>query len=402
VTRLVIVGNGMATGRLLDELLPRAAGAFDITVVGDEPHGSYNRIMLSPLLAGEVERTVLIQKPPSWYRQRSVCFLGGVRAEAIERGARRLRLSDGQELAYDQLVLATGARPARIAAANQHLRHLYQFRTLDDVEAIAARAGSARDAVVVGGGLLGLEAAHGLSCRGLRVTVVHRGGWLLNRQLDAAAGACLRRVLEARGIRFVLDAEVASFEPLPGTDRLHQVVLDNGVRLAGDLAVIATGIEPNGELGLAAGLAGQRAIQVDAVLATADPVISAVGECCEYAGATFGLVEPIWRQCSTLAARLSGRPVDGFRLGAVATKLKVAGVQVFSAGEFRADSTHRELRLSDPENNLQRTLLVRDGCIVGIALVGDVRDGQYYFDLMQRCVDVRPLLEALLLPGGVI
>ena len=229
--RLVIVGNGMATGRLLDELLKRAADRFEITVIGDEPQGSYNRIMLSPVLAGETGADAIIQKPASWYAERGIRFIAGVRAEHIDRAANRVLLSSGESVSYQHLVIATGSRPARIAAKNQQLANIHSFRTLDDVAAISDAALTVQQAVVVGGGLLGLEAAYGLACRGVAVTLVHRSDWLLNRQLDAESGGYLRKVMLAKGVRFVLGAEVESFEPCAGSDRVNAALLTNGMRL---------------------------------------------------------------------------------------------------------------------------------------------------------------------------
>lgn len=389
---LVIVGNGMAAGRLIDELLSRTQ-TYAITVIGDEPHGSYNRIMLSPVLAGELESRAIIQKDGDWYQAHGIHFIGGGRVETIHRKAQTVVLADDTVIGYDHLVLATGSSPARIPAENQHLDNIFAFRTLDDVAAITGAGHRARTAIVVGGGLLGLEAAYGLAQRDVEVTVVHRSPWLLNRQLDETAGGLLRSVMEEMGIRFQLGNEIQTFV---GEGSVSGAVLKDGVFVAGDLAVIATGISPNKALGIEAGITTGRAIEVDSWMATSDTHISALGECCEFESETFGLVEPIWHQCVALAERLAGNPQSPFTLKPVATKLKVSGVQLFSAGEFISKPHHRELVMQDPANNTYRKILLDNDRIVGTVLFGNTRDGQFYFDLMQQQTPVNQWLPQLI------
>lgn len=402
-TSLLIIGAGMATGRLLDEICRRNPRRFDITVVGDEIHGSYNRIMLSSVLAEEVVAHAIIGKPSDWFKAKGIRFIGGRRAIAIDRDQKMVVLDDGAELTYDELVLATGSRPAQIAATNQHLHNIYSFRTLQDVSCIAAAAEAAHSrvssgrsarAIVVGGGLLGLEAAYGLAKKGLPVTLVHRSGWLLNRQLDAGAAGYLRRVMEAKNISFELGAEVSSFT---GSKDVSGAQLTNGRFIECDLAVIATGISPNKELGLAAGLVGSRGVRVDEFMRTSDRAISAIGECTEYEGETFGLVDPIWQQCITLADRLSYEQMTPFSSQPVATKLKVSGVQLFSAGEHLTSGEHRELLLEDPGAGIYRKLLLREDRVVGIVLFGDTRDGPEYFSMMQDRADISLIAATLVL-----
>lgn len=397
---VVIVGNGMATGRLLDELMKRNPGQFDITVVGDEVHGGYNRIMLSPVLAGETTPADIINKPVSWYEQAGIRSVRGARVETVDTALKRVTTTEGHVFVYDELVLATGSRPARIAADNQQLQHIHSFRTLEDVDRIAVSACASLShapslgarAVVIGGGLLGLEAAYGLAQKGLAVTLVHRSAWLLNRQLDEQSGAFLKQMMEQKNVRFQLGCEVTRFD---GDDQVRGVQLDNGDYLRCELAVIATGISPNKELGLEAGLQGVRGIEVDAFMRTSDPCVSAIGECTEFNGATFGLVEPIWQQCITLADRLALQRYSPFADVPVATKLKVSGVQLFSAGEHMTAPDHRELLYIDAAYGIYRKILLREGCIVGVVLFGDTRDGQDYFNMMQArqaVTEIAPLL----------
>ncbi|SMF12779.1 assimilatory nitrate reductase (NADH) beta subunit [Alteromonadaceae bacterium Bs31] len=393
-TQLLIVGNGMASGRLLDEILRRSADKFSITVVGDEIEGSYNRILLSSLLAKEAKRDSLIQKDRAWYESNNIRFISGQRGEKIDHKHQQLILSDGSKLGYQQLVLATGSRPARIPAKNQQLQHIYSFRTLADADTLSQLSTKAKKAVVVGGGLLGLEAAYGLAQRGLKVVLVHRNAWPLNRQLDAGAGDMLRQVMEQKNIQFQLGTEVETFI---GEEKVSAAQLSNGERIRCDLAVIATGITPNKELGEASGLSCKRAIQVDHYMKTSAENVSALGECCECEGASFGLVEPIWHQCVTLADRLCFDKNTPFVNPTVATKLKVSGVQVFSAGKHLSAQQHREIVLQDRQNKIYRKLLVKDGKLDGIVLFGDTRSGNSYFEAMQKQSELPDDLSKLLL-----
>lgn len=392
-SKLVIVGNGMATGRLLDELAKHSEAYFDITVIGDERHGSYNRIMLSPVLAGETHAHDIIQKPPQWYIDNDVHFISGTLATHIDRQHQQVITDDGHKIPYDHVVLATGSQPAKIPAANQHLSNIFSFRTLDDVDAIDQCAQNAHHAVVVGGGLLGLEAAYGLACKGVNVTLIHRSQWLLNRQLDKTAGDYLRLVMEDKGIQFCLGTEVSEFI---GKQQVTGALLNNGQQLACDLVIIATGITPNKQIGEQSNLDCGRAILVDDYMTTSDTAISALGECCEHAGNTFGLVEPIWQQCQTLAAKLSASESTAFSTQPVATKLKVSGVQLFSAGEYLTKPGQREIIFNNPAQGVYRKLLLNDNKIIGIVLFGDTRDGQHYFELMQSNTDVSAVASRLI------
>lgn len=382
---LVIVGNGMAAGRLIDELLKRDASQFEITIVGEEAHGSYNRIMLSPVLAGELAAESVIQKDANWYKDHGIRFIAGGFVQQIYADSKHIRLASGHNLFFDELVLATGSRPAKIKAHNQHLQNIYSFRTLRDVDTISKSAELGRHAVVVGGGLLGLEAAHGLAQKGIGVTVVHRSNRLLNRQLDDKAAKMLQALMALRHIQFELNAEITEFS---GTDRVAMATLNNGKRLPCDLAVIATGITPNAMLGESAGAQVNRGIDVDAYMRTNQRHISALGECCEFQGETFGLVEPIWEQCVVLAERLACDNLQAFELKPVPTKLKVSGIHLFSSGDYITREDHRELVVHDPASGVYRKLLIKDNRLVGSVLFGDVRDGQFYFELMQKNIPI--------------
>ncbi len=382
----------MAAGRLVDELL-RLSAPYRITVIGDEPQGSYNRILLSSVLAEETTVANVIQKDANFYATQKITFLGGQRVVAINAEERSLTLSSGNPLHYDELVIATGSRPATIPAQSKSPVGVMAFRTLDDVATMIQTVTPQTHALVVGGGLLGLEAAYGLAKRGATVTLVHRSHHLLSRQLDPQAGAYLKAEMAERNIRFQLGTEVATFD---GGMQLTGVTLTNGQTIECSLAVVATGITPNTELAHTANLATARAIIVDEALRTSVEHISALGECSEYQNTTFGLVDPIWRQCECLAQRLAGLAYTPFDLQPVATKLKVSGVSVFSAGEHLTQPEHRCLVINDPKNRTYRKLLLKGNQLVGIVLYGDTRDGLFYFELMNSGRDVSADVNTLL------
>ncbi len=390
--KLIIIGNGMATSRLLDELLRRGAGRYDITVFGEEAGGAYNRILLSPLLAGETDREAIQLKGADWYRDNGIRLHSGDPAIRIDRIARHVVSRSGVQCEYDQLVLATGSRPARIPADNRTLDGIFDFRTSDDVDRILECSGRCREALVIGGGLLGLEAAHALNKRGLDVTLVHRADWLMNRQLDRYAGRMLRRALEARGIRFVLGDEVAAFE---GEREIEAATLKSGIRITAGCAVIATGITPNFELARDAGLSCRHGLLVDDLLRSEDPAVSALGECIEHRGRTFGLVAPIWEQARLLADRLVRGLTTPYSAAPVPTQLKVSGINLFSAGEHLDAPGLETLTLCDHAAGVYRKLLLKDNRLAGVVLYGDTRDGPWYFELLQQQTALDDLIPML-------
>jgi nitrite reductase (NADH) large subunit len=391
--KLVIIGNGMVTGRLLDELLARPSKCFDITVISAESYGSYNRIMLSSVLAKDASITSIMQKDKDWYTERNIQLICDAPVMTIDRKQKCVTTKQGMLVNYDQLVIATGSRASQIPAKNTDLKNIFLFRTIADTQAILDTAQQARSAIVVGGGLLGLEAAYGLAKSGASVTLIHRSAWLLNRQLDQTAADMLKKVMAAMGIHFYLSNEVESFN---GDSVLQSATLKNGETITADLAVIATGITPNAELGLESGLQGKRAIKVNDYMQSSDHCISALGECIEHEGETFGLVDPLWRQAETLASRLADNQQQPFSNQATATKLKVSGVNVFSAGEVQTREGLRELIVQDSNNNIYRKLLIENDLIKGIVLFGDVRSGTYYFELMQAETNIAHLLPNLI------
>ena len=392
-TKLVIVGNGMATNRLLDEILKRKGKAYTITIIGDESYSSYNRIMLSAVLAKDFDENQIVYHDDLWFKKNHITLVTQTKIEQIHREDKYVQSTSGNKYYYDQLILATGSRPAIIGAANQHLDNIFSFRTLADTHRIIHAAEGASAALVIGGGLLGLEAAYGLAKFGVKVTLVHRSAWPLNRQLDQDAGVMLKKSMEKMGIEFRLSSEVARFH---GIDKVAAAELKNGEKIVADLVVIATGITPNAELGSTCELAGERAILVDDFMQTSDACISALGECVEHKGKTFGLVDPIWRQAESLAARLVEAKMLRFTNQSIATKLKVSGVQVFSAGKISPEAEERSLTVSDPQENIYRKLIFKDNRITGIVLFGDVSSGPFYFEKMQSNDDMSKYLPNIL------
>lgn len=377
--QLLVIGNGMAGARFVEEFRARAGESFDVTVLGDEPHGGYNRIILSGVLGGFRTAVDIVTHPPDWYRDRRVDFHAGTRAERIDRTRKVVRCADGSVHAYDALVIATGSRPFVPPIDGLNASHVHVFRTLEDCERIRAAARDARSAVVLGGGLLGLEAASGLSALGVPTTVLHRAPQLMEQQLDGAAGAALERRITALGVAIRTDAQaIRAFDDEDG----RGIALADGRRIPADLIVVCCGIVANAELALDAGLNVERGIVVDDGLQTSDPAIFAVGECAQHRGVTYGLVEPLWEQCKILADRLTRRPVSygGSRVG---TKLKVAGVNVVALGERDPRPGDDVISALDAEGRFKRAI-ARNGVLVGAQVVGDAKAAAAFAKAFER------------------
>jgi nitrite reductase (NADH) large subunit len=384
--RLVVVGNGMAGMRAVEELLARAPDRFDITVIGAEPHPNYNRILLSSVLAGEKRLDEIIINPREWYDRHGIRLIAGILATAIDRAARQVMLADGATIPYDELLLATGSKPLAPPIPGLGLPGVRAFRDIADVEAMIEAARPDRRAVVIGGGLLGLEAAWGLKRRGMSVALVHLMPTLMERQLDVAAAELLHRDLDARGIGFFINCQT---EEIFGTDRAEAVLLADGRRLPADLVVLAVGVRPNIDLVRHAGLDVNRGVLVGDDMATSDPHIHAVGECIEHNGQVFGLVAPIWEQAKVCGARLAGDATAVYVPPPVFTSLKITGIDVFSAGTLAAaDEADEEITLHDAKCGLYKKVIVRDNRVVGSVLYGGVGDGSWYVELMRERTDV--------------
>jgi nitrite reductase (NADH) large subunit len=391
---LVVIGNGMAGMRTVEELLKReGASRYRITVFGAEPHVNYNRIMLSSVLAGDKGFDDIVINSREWYEANSIRLIAGDPVTAIDREARTVKAASGFTVSYDRLLIATGSRPLAPPIPGLGLPGVCAFRDIADVEKMLAASRTQKRAVVIGGGLLGLEAAWGLKQRGMSVALVHLMPTLMERQLDAAAGQLLQRDLDRRGIAFFTDGQT---EEILGTERAEGVQLADGRTIPADLVVLAIGIRPNIDLARAAGLQVSRGISVFDDMRTSDPDIFAVGECVEHRGQCFGLVAPIWDQAKVCAAQLAGENTVLFEQCALSTSLKITGIDVFSAGALMAaDAADDEITLRDDARGVYKKIVLREGKLVGAVLYGDVTDGAWYLQLMQEKRDIAELRERL-------
>jgi nitrite reductase (NADH) large subunit len=396
---LVIIGNGMAAARLVEELSRRALGRYAVAVVGEEPTLAYNRVLLSSVLAREVAPSDVELKPARWWREHGVTLLYGHTATAIDPDIRRVRLAGGATLTYAKLVLATGSRPIRLTVPGANLPGVLTFRDLGDVDRISSAAAQGLRAVVIGGGLLGLEAAYGLAKAGAKVDVIHLIDRLMERQLDPRAAAMLRRAVEAKGIAVHLNAETAAIR---GTKKVEAVALKDGRELPADIVVMAVGIRPNAELAQAAGIDVNRGIVVDDTLQTSLAGIHAIGECAEHRGVCYGLVEPAYEQARILAQRFSGDATAAYPGSVLATNLKVSGINVFSAGDFLGQPGTEQIVLSDPGLDSYRKLVIADGRLVGAVLYGDTADGLWYLDLIRSGASVEPFRSDLVFGRALV
>jgi nitrite reductase (NADH) large subunit len=389
---LIIIGNGMATARLVDQLATRALGRYAIAVIGEEPRLAYNRVLLSSVLAGAVPLSEIELKPPKWWTDRGVTLLYGHRAVSIDNDVRRVRLAAGATLPYGHLVLATGSRPIRLSVPGNDLPGVLTFRDLGDVAALQVAAASGKSAVVIGGGLLGLEAAYGLARAGVKVGIVHLMDRLMERQLDARAAAMLKRAIEKQGVEVHLGAQTAAIR---GERRAEAVELADGRVLPADIVVMAIGIRPNADLAASAGLNVNRGIQVDDGLQTSRAGIYAIGECAEHRGTCYGLVEPAYEQALVLARRLAGETGAAYAGSVLATNLKVSGVHVFSAGDFLGSPGTNDIVFSDPGLNIYKKLVLDGDRLVGAVLYGDTADGLWYLDLIRSGMPISGFRDGL-------
>ncbi|WP_033074062.1 nitrite reductase large subunit NirB [Sphingopyxis sp. MWB1] len=389
---LVVIGNGMAGCRAVEELLARDPARYRVKIFGAEPRVNYNRIMLSPVLAGEKSFDDIVINDADWYAKNGIALIAGDPVVAIDRAAKTVTTRGGVSESYDKLLIATGSDPFIIPVPGKDLPGVIAFRDMDDVAAMLDAAEKGGSAVVIGGGLLGLEAAHGLSLRGMKVTVLHLMPTLMERQLDEAAGWLLKQALEARGQTILTGADTAE---IVGDGRVEGVILKDGTLIPADLVVMAVGIRPSTALAREAGLAVGRGIQVDDHMVTSDPDVLAVGECVEHDGQVYGLVAPLWDMCRSLADGLVEKPT-GYRGSVTSTKLKVSGIDVFSAGDFSGGDGCEDIVLRDASRGVYKRVIVKDDRIVGAVLYGDTADGNWYFDLLKKQEDVSDLRDVLI------
>lgn len=393
--RLVVVGNGMAGMRTVEELLKLAPDLYDITVFGAEPHPNYNRILLSPVLAGEQTLDDIVIHPYEWYEGHGIRLLAGRAVTRIDRARRVVVADDGSEVHYERLLLATGSNPVILPIPGARLPGVITYRDIADTNAMIEAAQRYRRAAVIGGGLLGLEAANGLKARGMEVTVVHVMPWLMERQLDETAGRLLQRSLEARGLRFLL--RTTTTELIAGeSGRVCALRFADGSTLGAELVVMAVGIRPNTALAEAAGLHCNRGVVVDDTMQTFDPRIYAVGECVNHRGVAYGLVAPLYEQAKVAANHLARFGIGRYAGSVTATKLKVTGIDLFSAGNFLGGEGCEEIVLSDPGAGVYKKLVVKDDRLIGACLYGDTVDGSWYFKLLREGRSIADIREHLM------
>ncbi|WP_170367336.1 nitrite reductase large subunit NirB [Ruegeria arenilitoris] len=389
--KLVVIGAGMASGRVLEHLTETAPDVFDITLFNAEPRGNYNRIMLSPVLSGEKTYEDIVTHDGDWYAQRGIACRFGEHVVKIDREMKVVEGENGH-VPYDKLLIATGSAPFIIPVPGKDLPGVISYRDLDDTNAMIDAAAKGGNAVVIGGGLLGLEAAAGLAERGMTVTVVHLMGHLMERQLDEAAGYLLRKDLERRGITVRTQA---STKTILGEGRAEAVLLESGETLPADLVVMAVGIRPETRLATDAGLDVARGIEVNAQMQSSDPDVMAVGECVEFDGHLFGLVAPLFDQAKVVANTLLGQP-DAFVVKELATKLKVTGCDLFSAGDFAEGEGRDDIVFRDPARGVYKRLVIEDDRLIGAVMYGDTADGSWFFGLIKDGTDIDEMRDTLI------
>ncbi len=389
---LVVIGNGMAGCRAVEEVLARDATRYAITIFGAEPRVNYNRIMLSPVLAGEKSFEDIIINDAAWYADNGIELVSGDPVIAIDPATKAVRSQSGRTVSYDKLLIATGSDPFIIPVPGKDLPGVVTFRDLDDVDRMVDAAGKGGDAVVIGGGLLGLEAAHGLALRGMKVTVIHLMPTLMERQLDEAAGWLLKAELERRGQTILTQADTGE---IFGNGKVEGVRLKDGREIPASIVVMAVGIRPATALARDAGLEVNRGIVVDDHMVTSDADVLAVGECVEHDGMVYGLVAPLWDMCRSLADGLV-ESENPYRGSVTSTKLKVSGIDVFSAGDFAGGEGCEDIVLRDATRGIYKRVIVREDRVIGAVLYGDTADGSWYFDLLKRQEDVSEIRDALI------
>ena len=392
--KLVLVGNGLAGMRCLEDLLDMAPDRYEVTVIGEEPWGNYNRIMLSPVLSGDKSIEDIMLHPHAWYSDKGIHFIAGDAAVKIDRPRKQVHTEKGILVDYDRLILATGSKPFIPPIKGSDLKGVLSFRDIYDVNTMLEYCKNKKNAVVIGGGLLGLEAAYGLKQRGMNVTVLHLMDRIMDRQLDARASALLKQSIEAKGIPVLTEANT---EELIGQDgHVSQLRLKDGTVLDADFVVFAVGIRPNMALAQSAGLRCNRGVMVNDTMQTFDPSIYAVGECIEHRNQTFGLVEPLWGQAFICASHLAEHGSLTFKAPTVPTQLKVSGCDVFSAGNFEPADDYEDIILNDEKRHIYKRIIIQQDKVIGAVLFGDTEDGAWYAELIADQTPISSIRNKLL------
>ena len=398
--KLVLVGNGLAGMRCLEDLLDMAPDRYEVTVIGEEPWGNYNRIMLSPVLSGDKTIEDIMLHSHTWYRDKGIRFIAGDAAVKIDRARKQVLTQNGELVDYDRLILATGSKPFIPSIQGSDLKGVLSFRDINDVNRMLEYCQHKKNAVVIGGGLLGLEAAYGLKQRGMNVTVLHLMDRIMDRQLDAKASAMLKQSIENKGIQIITEANT---EALLGDENGHvtQLALNDGTVLDADLVVFAVGIRPNMALAQSAGLRCNRGVLVNDTMQSYDPSIYAVGECIEHRNQTFGLVEPLWGQAFICASHLAEHGSLTFKAPTVPTQLKVSGCDVFSAGRIDLENSEpgeafEDIILNDEKRQIYKRIIIQKDKVIGAVLFGDIEDGAWYAELIADQTSISSIRNKLL------
>jgi nitrite reductase (NADH) large subunit len=391
--KLVIIGNGMAPGRMLEHLLEAAPDAFDITIFNAEPRVNYDRIMLSPVLSGEKSFEEIVIHGDGWYIKHGITLYKGHKVTSIDRAAKTVTSNHGVTEPYDKLVIATGSNPFIIPVPGADMAGVITYRDLDDVNAMLLAAQSRAKAVVIGGGLLGLEAAAGLKEQGMDVTVIHVMPTLMERQLDASAGYLLQKQLEDRGIKVMVKANTKA---IFGNGKVEGIELADGTIVPCTLVIMAVGIRPNAALAKEAGVAVNRGIVVSDGMQTSDPDIYSLGECAEVNGQVYGLVAPLYDMARVLAAQLAGDETAAFKPVDTPTKLKVTGINLYSLGDFAEGDDREEIVLRDATAGVYKRLVLKENRIIGTVLYGETGDGGWFNDLKKKQTDISEMRETLI------
>src|SRR5581483_5512003 len=394
---LVIVGNGMAAARLVDELAKYALGRYAIAVIGNEPRLAYNRVLLSSVLAGETGSHEIELRPAQWWRDRGVTLKYGCSVSEIDVGRRELKIENEESVGFSKLVLATGSKPLQLTVPGAELSGVNTFRDSRDVDLLLSLAAARKRVAVIGGGLLGLEAAYGLAKAGAPVTLIHLMNRLMERQLDAPAASLLKSLVERKGIHVMLNASTAR---IVGKRAVEGVELADGTMIDADAVVFAAGIRPNTALAKDAGLSVNRGVVVDDALQTSAGDIFALGECAEHRGICYGLVEPAYEQARALAGHLAGRGA-AYNGSVVATNLKVSGVSVFSAGDFIGSEGSEEVLLSDVRRGTYKKLVISDGRLSGAVLIGETADALWYLEMIRARKAIAAIRKDLMFGRGL-
>ncbi len=389
---LIIIGQGMAGTKLSEELSTHALGRYSIILIGDEPRRAYNRVLLSSLLAREVAADDIELKPRVWWEKQGITNVFGQAVLSIDRQRRSVTMQGGAQLAYSKLVIATGSHAVTLPTPGMTLPGVITFRWMGDVDRMLNGVSPGRPAVVIGGGLLGLEAAYGLVKAGVNVTLLHLGSRLMERQLDDPAALLLKEAIESKGCEIILGANTTK---VVGTDKVEALELADGRVIPADLVVCAVGVRPNTDLAKEAGLDCKRGILINDQMQTSDPSIYALGECAEHRGVAYGLVEPAYEQARALARTLAGDRAAAYEGSILATNLKVSGVSLFSAGDFIGDGKEA-LIYEDLGQSVYKKIVLDDGKVTGAVLYGDTADGLWYLDLIRTGTPVDDIRDDLI------